>query len=136
MGMVKELLISYPRLSIIFLGIVVSLFITIVQKYFGNQKRMKELKKQQKDLQERMKEHQKNGNHEKVLELQKEMFSQVGETFKHSLKPMLITFLPLIILFWWLRDIYNPVLGGWWIAYYIGGSLVSSIIFRKIFKVA
>lgn len=131
-----EILTQYPKLSIILLGVIVSLFITVVQKYFSDQERMKELKKEQKELQERMKEHQKNGNHQKVMELQKEMFSQVGETFKHTLKPMLITFLPLIILFWFLRDIYNPILGGWWIAYYIGGSLVSSIIFRKIFKVA
>ena len=131
-----ELLASYPRISIIVVAFGVSFFVSIVQKYFGNQERMKEIKKKQKDLQKKMKEHQKDGNHDKVMELQKEMFSHMGETFKHSFKPMLITMVPLLILIYWLKDIYNPVLGGWWLAWYIGASLVFSLIWRKVLDLA
>lgn len=134
--MVVEILTSYPRISVIVIALLVSLFISIIQKYFGNQERMKEIKQKQKSLQEKMKEHQKDGNHDKVMELQKEMFSHMGETFKHSFKPMLITMVPLLILIYWLKDIYNPILGGWWLAWYIGASLVFSMVWRKVLNLA
>ena len=134
--MIVELMETYPRISIILIALGVSFFVSIIQKYFGNQERMKEIKQKQKDLQKKMKEHQKDGNHDKVMELQKEMFSHMGETFRHSLKPMIITMIPLLILIWWLKDIFNPILGGWWLAWYIGASLVFSLVFRKVLNLA
>ncbi len=130
-----ELIETYPRISIAVIALLASFFISIIQKYFGNQERMKEIKGKQKSLQQEMKEHQKNGNHDKVMELQKELFSHMGETFKHSFKPMLITMLPLLILIYWLKDVYHPILSSW-LWYYIGFSLVFSLIWRKILKIA
>jgi uncharacterized membrane protein (DUF106 family) len=43
-----------------------------------NKERMFEIKKRQKELQKEIKEHQKAGNHTKVMELNKEMFSFVA----------------------------------------------------------
>lgn len=134
--MVVELMETYPRISIIVISLGVSFFVSIIQKYFGNQERMKEIKEKQKELQKKMKDHQKDGNHDKVMELQKQMFGHMGETLKHSFKPMLITMIPLLILIYWLKDIYNPILGGWWLAWYIGASLVFSMIFRKVLNLA
>jgi len=131
---IANLMKLYPLPSLFVFAIVISFLISLVQKYLGNPERMKELKKMQKSIQKKMKEHQKNGNQDKVMELQKEMFSHMGETFKHSMKPMLITMVPMLILIYWLKEIYTPLFGGWWIAYYIVFSLIASFAWRKALK--
>lgn len=96
---------------------------------------MKEIKQKQKDLQGEIKAHQKAGNHEKVLELNKEMMSYVSETLKHSLKPMLITIVPILIFFSYLKGAFAQTsIAGSWIWYYLIGAVFSSMIFRKLFK--
>jgi uncharacterized membrane protein (DUF106 family) len=57
------------------------------------------------------------------------------ELMKHSFKPLLISFIPLIIFFWWIRGIYSAVLPGW-LWWYIPAGIISSIILRKALKVA
>lgn len=133
-----SLMQAYPIPGIIIFGVIVSLAITIVNKLIVNQERLKELRAKQKACQEDMKKCKDNP--QKMMEIQKEMMSHMGESMKHSMLPMLITFIPLILLFGWLRGIYTPtglepILKGW-IWYYIGASLVSSLIFRKVFNMA
>ena len=123
-----------PKLSIIILSFFVTLFMTLVTKYFTNQNRMKELKEIQKASQMKLKENK--GNPEEMSKIQKEIMGYSMEMMKHSFKPMLITFLPLLIFFWWIRGIYaSTSLGGGWIWWYIGAGLISSIILRKALKV-
>ena len=55
--------------------------------------------------------------------------------FKSSMKPMFVTIIPFLLLFVWLRSVYDPVLSSW-IWYYIGFSVVASIILRKVMNVA
>ena len=131
---------TYPIPSIILFSLIVSLAITLVNKAMVNQERLKELRKKQKDIQEEMKKHKDNPT--KMMEMQKEMMGHMGESMKSSMLPMLVTFLPLILLFGWLRSVFSAeiipgqvVLNGW-IWWYIGASLASSLIFRKIFKMA
>ena len=132
---IKEYMIAYPRVSVIILAVAVTFIMTIVTKYFTNQNRMKELKELQKACQIKLKDNK--GNPEKMAEIQKEMMSCSMELMKHSFKPMLITFLPIIIFFWWVRGIYKLTsLGGSWIWYYLVAGIVSSIILRKVLKVA
>lgn len=126
-----DLLVANPRISIICFSLVVSLFVTIVNYFILDKDRMRELKQKQKDLQAEMKNHKDNPA--KMMELQKELMGHTMETMKHSMKPMLITWIPIILFFGWLRNVY----GAEWtslIWYYIGASLVGSIIFRKLFK--
>jgi uncharacterized membrane protein (DUF106 family) len=132
---IKEYMIAYPKASVIILSFAVTLVMTIVTKYFTNQSRMKELKGIQKACQIKLKDNK--GNPEKMAEIQKEMMACSMELMKHSFKPMLITFLPIIIFFWWVRGVYTMTsLGGSWIWYYLVAGIVSSIILRKALKVA
>ena len=86
-------------------------------------------------IQKEAKEHQKNGNQERLLEINKQLMKEMPEMMKHSFKPMLITFIPIIVIFSLMRGIYSQTsMGGWWIAWYIGFSLVFSLALRKIFK--
>jgi uncharacterized membrane protein (DUF106 family) len=130
--MVKELLISNPKLTIIIISVLVTLIMTLITKHTTNQSRMKELKKIQKACQIKLKD--AKGDMKKQQEIQKELMACSMELMKHSFKPMLITFIPLLILIWWIRGIYSDVLSGW-IWYYILASVASSLIFRKVFNV-
>lgn len=130
---ITEFLIARPRTGVIILAVLVSFFISLVNFFVLDKDRMREIKGRQKALQEEMKKHK--GNHEKMMELQKEMFSHMGETFKQSFKPMLITIIPLLLLFPLMRDIFLQTdLGNWWLLYYILASIVASTIWRKVFR--
>ncbi len=129
---IKELITYNPKISIIAISFLVTLVMTIVTKKFTNQNRMKELKGIQKACRIQIKDHK--GNPVKIQEVQKEMMNCSMELMKHSFKPMLITFIPLLLFFWWIRGIYTPILSGW-LWYYIGTGVISSIILRKAFKV-
>jgi len=132
--MITEFIQAYPKESIIFISIVVTAISTLLMKWLTNQEHLKSLKKRQKELQEEVKKHKDDG--EMVKELQKEMLSITGTMMKSSFKPLLVTFIPFLILIYWLRSIYTPLMGGSWIWWYIGASLISSMIFRKVFKMA
>ena len=59
------------------------------------------------------------------------------ELLKHSFKPMLITFIPIIIFFNWVRGVFaTTVIASSWLWYYIITSIVSSIILRKALDIA
>ena len=130
--MIKEWMIMNPKLSVIVLSFLITFAMTLVTKKFTNQNRMKELKEIQKACQIKIKDNK--GNPEEMAKIQKEMMACSMELMKHSFKPMIFTFIPLIALFWWIRNIYTTVLPGW-IWWYIGAGLVSSIVLRKALKV-
>ena len=112
-----------------------ALFISLINYFFLDKDKLKEIKDKQKSLQEQMKKHQKDGNSEKMMELQKEMFSGMGEMFKHSLKPMLITFVPILLFFSFLKGAYTETsIASSWFWYYLITALATSMIFRKILK--
>lgn len=128
----KELMIANPKVSIVLVSLLVTLFMTLITKKFTDQNRMKELKQIQKSCQIKLKD--VKGKPEEMSKINKRMMECSMELMKHSFKPMLITFIPIIILFWWIKSVYVGVLNGW-IWWYLGASIVSSIIFRKVFDV-
>ena len=132
MGIV-ELLSVYPKISIALFSVVVTIVSTLAQKWLTNQEHLKAMKKRQKEIQTEL----KNAKEPSMLqELNAEMMKITGVMFKSSMKPMLVTIVPFLFLFKWLRVVYIPLLGDSWIWYYLGYSVLSSMIIRKIFKVA
>ena len=72
---------------------------------------------------------------EKMMELNQKMMEDLPLQLKQSLKMMLITLVPIILLFSWLREVYETTtIASTWIWWYIGFSLVFSIILGKILK--
>ena len=131
--MITEILQNNAKISIVIIAILATLISTLATKFFTNQAHLHELKKRQKELQEEMKKNKDNPK--LVQELQMEMLTISGTMMKSSFKPILITMVPFLILFYWIRSIYNPVLGSWfW--YYLVTALVGGMIFRKVFKLA
>lgn len=127
----ESLIIANPKISIIVIAGFVSLFISLVNYFVMDKEKVKTGKERQKELQKQMKEHKHDTK--KIMELQKEMMSHVGENFKHSLKPMLITMLPILVVFYWIKNVYADVLSGW-IWWYLVSAIAFSMIFRKLFK--
>ncbi|PIN90843.1 hypothetical protein COU60_00680 [Candidatus Pacearchaeota archaeon CG10_big_fil_rev_8_21_14_0_10_34_76] len=131
--MVIELIQTYPRSSIVLISLIVSFFISLVNYLILDKDRLREIKRKQKELQIRMKEHKNNPT--KQMELSKEMMSHTGEQLRHSFKPMLITFVPVIVAFWWIKDVFaETTIEGTWFWWYIISAIVFSLLLRKLFK--
>jgi uncharacterized membrane protein (DUF106 family) len=129
-----ELLTANPKTSIILISALVTLAMTLITKFFTNQNRIGELKKVQKTCKIRLKE--SKNNPEEMAKINKEMLDCSMELMRHSMMPMLFTFLPLILLISLLRGVYATTeIAKTWIWFYILGGVFSNLIFRKIFKV-
>jgi uncharacterized membrane protein (DUF106 family) len=124
------------------ISIILSIFVTLVYKYMTDQTLMRELKKDLKKYQKQMKEHRSDAT--KVSEVSKKSMAVNMKYMHQSMKPMLITMLPFLGIFTWLRSnfaetiMYNlPVwphtLG--WLGTYIIFSMVFTTLFRKILGV-
>lgn len=129
---IKELITTYPKVSIIIISFLITFGLTLFTKKFSNQKRMRELKDIQKACQIQLKNNK--GNPQELQKIQKQMMECSMELMKHSFKPTLYTMAPLLILIFWIKGIYSTVLPGW-IWWYIVTGVVSSIILRKVLKV-
>ena len=139
---INELLVSSPLVSLIVIAFAITLVITLVHKRYTNQGEMGELRERLKSLQGEMKENK--DNEQRLVEIQKEVAVKNIEYMKHSFKPMFITFLPIIIIFWWIRKTFEdlgaimslPIIGGVnWLWTYIIFSMIFSIAMRKILKI-
>jgi len=135
--MVLELLTNWmtvnPIFSIIVVSFVVAIFINLVNYFTMNKERMRELKEIQKACQIKLKD--AKGDMKKINEINAEMMRCSGEMMKHSLKPMMITFIPIIVVFAFIRDVYATTeLAKNWIWYYLISSIIFSMILRKVFK--
>ena len=126
-------------IGFILITLIVTLITTIIQKYGTDQVALKDLKDRQKLLQEEMKLNKNNPS--KIMELQKKQFEHIPETFELTMKPLIYTAIPLILLFRWFTDIFKnlgePEILGFlsWFWAYVLLSLIFSIILRKILKV-
>ena len=128
---ITDLIQNNPRIAIIILAFMVTLFITIVTHFMVDKKRMKEIKEKQKALRAEIKKFRDNPA--KMMELNKQMMEDMPEQLKHSFKPMLVTIIPLLILFKWLRATFAiTAIAGTWFWWYIGFSILFSMILRKV----
>ena len=133
MSVITELIQQYPRGSLILIAFAISFGISMVNYLVLDKEKMKEIKAKQKKLQGEIMTHQKSGNHGKAMELQKEMLSHSGEMLKHSFKPMIITMIPILIVFGLIRNVYaTTVIASSWFWYYLIAAIASSMIFRKV----
>jgi len=129
---------NYPRISLVFISIVVTFLTSLVYKYATNQSRLKELKQIQKDC--RIKLNDAKGNPEKMMEIQNKMMECSTEMMKHSFKPMLITMIPLFIVLALIGSTFSPLIPGHWLFpvwtwYYLVCGIVANMIFRKFLNI-
>lgn len=128
---ITDIIQANPKISIIIISGFVSLFISLVNYFVLDKDKVKAGKEKQKKLQAEIKLHKDNP--QKMMELNKEMMGHVGENFKHSFRPMLITLIPILVVFAWIRNVFTDVLSGW-IWWYLVSAIIFSMVFRKVFK--
>jgi uncharacterized membrane protein (DUF106 family) len=132
---ISDYISANPILSLAIISLIITLISTLIHKWLTNQEHLRSLKERQKELQKEL----KNCKDEcKLKEINSEILQISGKMMKSSFRPMFVTIIPFLILFSWLRGIYGgaePLLKSW-IWYYLGFSILSSIILRKVFKVA
>ena len=132
---IVELMTAYPLVSIVIISALVTLISTLTMLWLTDQKHLKALKVRQKELSKELKTC-KPGEC-RFQELQSESLKIAGTMMKSSFKPVLFTMIPFLILFYWLKSIYIPIMGTWgWFWWYLGASVVTSTIYRKLFKMA
>ena len=126
-----------PIATLAIISFLLMLFATLIYKYFTDQEALKSIKQEMKEIQNEMKESKHDT--QKVMELQKKSFQKTIETFKHQIKPMLITFIPFVLLLPLLRDAYTPYgkifLGMGWFGNYFILTIVFNILLRKLLRV-
>jgi len=130
---ITEMMAANPKTALLIVSVIVTLISTLAHKWLTNQEHMKNLKKRQKEIQKELKGCKDEC---KMKELNAEMLKMTGVMMKASFKPMFVTIIPFLLLFGWLRGIYVPLMGNGWIWYYLGFSVVASIILRKVMDVS
>lgn len=108
----SPLLILPYWLGIIILAFLISLLVVVIYKKFTDQTMMKSLKEQLKQYQTEIKSNKSNPS--KALQLQKQAMEVNMKYMMQSMKPTLITFLPIIIIFGWLNThiAFMPLVAG------------------------
>lgn len=107
--LLRPLLVLGDFWAMTIITLLVSLIVTVIYKYVTDQAMMKQLKDDLKQLQQKAKEHK--GDSGKMMKVQKEMMDKNMVLMKHSFKPTLITFLPLILIMGWLQTnmAFDPI---------------------------
>ena len=90
--------------TVILLSLIVSVIIIVITKYTTDQTLMKKLKDDIKDYQKQIKE--LKGNPAKAMEAQKKSMELNMKYMMHSLKPTIITFIPIILIFGWMSSTF------------------------------
>jgi uncharacterized membrane protein (DUF106 family) len=90
--------------AIVLLSFIVSVIIIVITKYMTDQNLMKKLREDMKENQKLAKE--LKNNPAKLMEVQKRQMELTMQQFKHSLKPTLITFIPIILIFGWMNSTF------------------------------
>jgi uncharacterized membrane protein (DUF106 family) len=137
-----------PYQEIFLLSIGLSLTMTLASKFLANQQEMKKAKKDMEFFRDKASKAQKAGDLKKSNEYMSEMMKASSRQFRLNMKPMMFSFLIVILAASWFAVTYAtakiaspisiPFIGNelnwfWW---YVIIVLPFSTIFRKLLDVA
>ncbi|MFA5953767.1 MAG: EMC3/TMCO1 family protein [Candidatus Pacearchaeota archaeon] len=134
-------------IGMLIIVLILNVLITLVQKYTTDQKELKRIKAEQKDLQKQIKEARLKGDTAKMSELTKKNMSYMPQQFKLSMGSIAYTAVPLILFYRWFDDYFKIIVTntgepvrffgfmGWFI-FYLVFSIIFSSIFKKVMDVA
>lgn len=98
---------SNPVLTIFVVATIISFITTLANKLLVNQEEMNEIQTKMKKFQAEMREAQQSGDSKKMAKLQAQqgdMFSQQSKMMQNSFKPMIVTMIPILLVFWWMQQ--------------------------------
>ncbi|MFQ6050397.1 MAG: EMC3/TMCO1 family protein [Candidatus Hydrothermarchaeota archaeon] len=137
-----------PMFTILIISTIISVAVTLIQKYTVDQERISELRRLTMEYQKKMKEAREKNDQKEMRKLTRKFTSIQSEMMSMTFRPMLYYMLPLFLIFFWLRNTYPssqvivelpfvfPKPGAdnafGWLGWYILCSFVTSVSFRKI----
>ena len=95
-----------PALTVVIVAFIVSLITNIANKYLVDQDKVNESQKKSRELSSRLREAQKKGDGKEIAKLQAEqteMLKNQNEVMMQSFKPMIVTMVPIVLIFFWMR---------------------------------
>jgi uncharacterized membrane protein (DUF106 family) len=96
-------LLNIPSLlAILFLASLLALISTLLQKYLTNQAKMKRMRDDTKKLQAQMKT--LRDDPKKMMKVQEKLMPLQMELMKESFKPLLVSLIPFLLVFFWLSS--------------------------------
>ncbi len=97
---------------VVIMAFIITLLVTFIYKLSTNQNLMKELKDEMKELQKEMKE--LRNDPQKMMAVQKQSMQTNMKYMSHSMRSMLFTFIPIILIFGWMNAhlAYEPIMPG------------------------
>ena len=100
---ILEAALSLPAVVVLaIIGLLVSLFVTLVNKFFTNQKILKKLKDEIKEIRGSIKEFKHDAS--KLGELNRQIIYKNSEQMRHSLRSLFFTMIPLLLLVTWMHS--------------------------------
>lgn len=102
--------------GVFIIATIVAFLITLANKLLVDQDRLQYLQKEMKEYQQEMMKAQKSGDPKLMAEMQKKQskFMDIQkEMMFNSFKPMIVTFVPIIIVFYWMAG--NPLIGSFYV---------------------
>jgi uncharacterized membrane protein (DUF106 family) len=129
--------ITWGMLVIVFL---IALLTTLIQKYTTDQTTLRELKKDQKEIQQEMNKYKQDP--QKMMEIQKSLMPTSMKIMELSMRGSMYTIIPFILLFRWFMDFFDALgkvrFFGFlsWFWFYLIFVMIFSSILRKALKVA
>jgi len=124
--------------------LIISLSISLLQKFTVDQETLKTFKKEQKLLQEEIKKYKEHP--EKMIELQKKQLEFIPRTFDITMRPVLYTAIPIVLFFRWFSDYFTMLeptkvlwlfsTDGFWLIFpsWLWAYLILTITFSQIFR--
>ncbi|WP_423792883.1 EMC3/TMCO1 family protein [Methanocaldococcus indicus] len=98
----------HPAIAILIIALIVSLITNVATKLLVNQERVAEIKEELKNYQKKLKLAQKNPDLMQELQKEQEKYLKLNtELMKMSFKPMIYTWIPIILIFIYLKHVYG-----------------------------
>jgi uncharacterized membrane protein (DUF106 family) len=106
------LLHTPPILALLILATLLAVVSTLLQKYLTDQAKMRRLRDDTKRYQEQMKK--LKDKPEEMMKVQQKMLPLQMDLMKESFKPLLVSMLPFLLIFFWLSShfAFLPILPG------------------------
>ena len=96
-----------PALTVLIISFIVSLITTVANKYLVDQDELNEQQAKMKDINKRLREAQKKGDGKEVAKIQSEQMEAMGDQtamMSNQFKPIIVTMVPILLIFWWMRS--------------------------------
>lgn len=102
----------HPTIAVLIFGLIILILINVFYKLLINQPEAKRIKDRQKELNKQVSEYRKQGDMANMNKLMKEVMRENTKLMKMTMKPMMVSFIIVIVLLPALHAAYSDIFVG------------------------